>query len=59
MSVYQKLRQEIENFYLDQPYSLADYYAAYFLRETSWTPKEKLVELDCTFVYHISCFATQ
>ncbi|KAG9128505.1 Insulinase (Peptidase M16) [Ceratobasidium sp. 392] len=44
--IAEQLRQEIENFYLDQPYSLSDYYAMHFLRETSWTPKEKLAELD-------------
>ncbi|KAG8725587.1 Insulinase (Peptidase M16) [Ceratobasidium sp. 395] len=51
--VAEQLRQEIENFYLDQPYSLSDYYAMYFLRETSWTPKEKLVELDYVTVEDI------
>ncbi|QRV87985.1 insulysin [Ceratobasidium sp. AG-Ba] len=48
--VAEQLRQEIENFYLDQPYSLSDYYAAYFLRETSWTPRERLAELDHVIV---------
>ncbi|KAF8605452.1 insulin-degrading enzyme [Ceratobasidium sp. AG-I] len=57
--VAEQLRQEIENFYLDQPYSLADYYAAYFLRETSWTPKEKLVELDYVTVDDIQQHARE
>ncbi|KAG8745619.1 Insulinase (Peptidase M16) [Ceratobasidium sp. 414] len=51
--VAEQLSQEIENFYLDQPYSLSDYYAMYFLRETSWTPKEKRVELDYVTVEDI------
>lgn len=44
--VAEQLRQEIENFYLDQPSSLSNYYIGHFLRETAWTPREKLAELD-------------
>ncbi|KAG9103374.1 Insulinase (Peptidase M16) [Ceratobasidium sp. 370] len=51
--VAEQLHQEIENFYLEQPYSLSDYYAMYFLRETSWTPKEKLAELGYVTVEDI------
>ncbi|KAF8743460.1 Peptidase M16, partial [Rhizoctonia solani] len=44
--IAEQLQQEIENFYLTQPYTLSNYYADHFLRETSWTPKQKLAELD-------------
>ncbi|CEL63782.1 insulysin [Rhizoctonia solani AG-1 IB] len=44
--IAEQLQQEIENFYLTQPYTLSNYYADHFLRETGWTPKQKLAELD-------------
>ncbi|KAJ1309144.1 hypothetical protein OPQ81_004817 [Rhizoctonia solani] len=44
--IKEQLQQEIENFYLTQPYTLSDYYTDYFLRETCWTPRQKLAELD-------------
>ncbi|ELU45407.1 insulin-degrading enzyme [Rhizoctonia solani AG-1 IA] len=43
--IAEQLQQEIENFYLTQPYTLSNYYADHFLRETSWTPKQKLESL--------------
>lgn len=44
--VAEQLQQEIENFYLTQPYTISDYYADYFLQERGWTPKQKLAELE-------------
>ncbi|KDN37075.1 hypothetical protein RSAG8_10428, partial [Rhizoctonia solani AG-8 WAC10335] len=44
--VAEQLQQEIENFYLTQPYALSNYYVDYFLQETGWTPRQKLAELQ-------------
>ncbi|CAE6451275.1 unnamed protein product [Rhizoctonia solani] len=44
--IAEQLQQEIENFYLTQPYTLSNYYADYFLQERGWTPRQKLAELE-------------
>ncbi|KAH7343303.1 Metalloenzyme, LuxS/M16 peptidase-like protein [Rhizoctonia solani] len=44
--IAEQLQQEVENFYLTQPYTLSNYYADHLLRETGWTPRQRLVELE-------------
>lgn len=41
-----QLKQELENFYLTEPYRISDYWSNYLLGPTAWTPKEKLAELE-------------
>jgi hypothetical protein len=42
-----KLRQELENIDLEQPYTLSELKVAQILRERAWTARERLDELQC------------
>ncbi|GJJ12380.1 hypothetical protein Clacol_006621 [Clathrus columnatus] len=44
--IKEDLKEEWENFYLLEPYRIADYWNEYLVAETIWTPKERLVELE-------------
>jgi len=41
-----KLKLEYENFYLSEPHRISDYWTSYLLSQLSWTPREKLTELE-------------
>lgn len=43
-----QLKEDWTNFYLLEPYRVADYWNEYMFAEAAWTPKERLAELEST-----------
>lgn len=44
----QEVKRDWENFFLEQPFRISDYFARYVLTERQWTLKEKLEEISST-----------
>lgn len=54
-----QLRRNWNNFHMEEPYSLASYFAHYADSAQMWTPREKLAELDHITSADIDSFARE
>lgn len=42
-----QVKRDWDNFFLGQPYRLADYFGRYLMTKDQWTIAEKLAEISC------------
>ena len=45
----QEVKRDWENFFLEQPFRISDYYTRYIMTHKQWTLKEKLDEISSVY----------
>ncbi|KAI0784388.1 insulin-degrading enzyme [Abortiporus biennis] len=55
----EEMVRDWENFFLEQPYRLSDYYARYIMTEKQWTLQEKLAEIPSITAEELQAYITK
>lgn len=52
----QQIKRDWENFFLEQPFRISDYFARYLLTQRQWTLQEKLEEISSITPHELQAF---